>query len=195
MTQGDITKEISGFALIAAGSNAPSIWGSPADTVRHGITMVAETLEVSPGISRFYQTSAYPPGSGPDFVNAAFVIRTSLSPRGVLDLLHAVEAAALRKRDVRWGPRTLDLDLIGFDDAVLPDATTVQSWMALSEDRQRMAAPSDLILPHPRLQDRAFVLVPLADVASEWRHPVLGQTVQELCDALPEAEKGAVLPL
>lgn len=195
MTQADKRKETSSFGLIAAGSNAPSIWGTPAETVRHGIALVAEALEVSPIISGLYETPAYPPGSGPDFVNAAFVIRTSLSPRGVLDLLHAVEAAAVRKRSVRWGPRTLDLDLIGVDDAILPDSATVRRWMALPSDRQRLDAPSELILPHPRVQDRAFVLVPLADVAPEWRHPVLGRTVQELCDALPESEKKAVLPL
>ncbi len=195
MTQDDSTRQTSGFALIAAGSNAPSVWGSPADTVRQGIALVAEALEVSPRISRFYQTPAFPPGSGPDFVNAAFVIRTVLPPHGVLKLLQAVEGAAVRERDVRWGPRTLDLDLIGFDDSVLPDAATVRKWMALPPDRQRLDAPRDLILPHPRVQDRSFVLVPLADIAPEWRHPVLDRTVQELCNALPESEKKAVLPL
>ena len=65
----------------------------------------------------------------------------------------------------------------------------------LSEQDQRQHAPNQLILPHPRLQDRAFVLVPLADVAPDWRHPVLGHTVAEMVADLPDDEVAAVTPL
>lgn len=84
--------------------------------------------------------------------------------------------------------RTLDLDLIACGDSVLPDPETYDQWRSLSADRQRQAAPTELVLPHPRLQDRAFVLVPLRDIAAQWRHPVLGLTVTEMYNSLaPEA--------
>lgn len=91
--------------------------------------------------------------------------------------------------------RTLDLDLIALGDAVLPDAATQAQWRGLDPEAQRRLAPDRLILPHPRLQDRSFVLVPLADVAPDWRHPVLGLTVREMLAARPVAERSEVVPL
>ena len=92
-------------------------------------------------------------------------------PEAVLARLHATEDAFARRRRARWGPRTLDLDLIAMGDTVLPDAATQARWRALDAAAQRSLAPDRLILPHPRMQERAFVLVPLADVAPGWRHP------------------------
>jgi 2-amino-4-hydroxy-6-hydroxymethyldihydropteridine diphosphokinase len=91
--------------------------------------------------------------------------------------------------------RTLDLDLLAVGDLVLPDATTYAEWRALPADLQRLRAPDDLILPHPRMQDRAFVLVPLADVAPDWVHPVLGLSVAEMRDGLPADDLAGVVPL
>ena len=67
--------------------------------------------------------------------------------------------------------------------------------MALDPARQRVEAPDRLILPHPRLQDRAFVLIPLADICPGWRHPVTGASVSDMIAALPEADKEAIWPL
>jgi 2-amino-4-hydroxy-6-hydroxymethyldihydropteridine diphosphokinase len=102
--------------------------------------------------------------------------------------LHEIEAKHGRERLQRWGMRTLDLDLVACGDSILPDLATFEHWCTLSPDLQRQAAPTDLVLPHPRVQDRAFVLVPLRDIAAEWTHPVLKKTVIEMCNALaPEA--------
>lgn len=100
-----------------------------------------------------------------------------------------------RTRDTRWGMRTLDLDLIAIGDAVLPDEKTQDHWRFLPPDTQRIAAPDRLILPHPRMQDRAFVLVPLADVAPDWCHPRLNLTVAQMLAALPAQDRDEVVPL
>jgi 2-amino-4-hydroxy-6-hydroxymethyldihydropteridine diphosphokinase len=112
-----------------------------------------------------------------------------------MDLLHEVEAHFGRTRERRWGGRTLDIDLIAMADLVLPDLAGWTRWHNLPAARQAKEAPQTLILPHPRLQDRAFVLVPLMDVAPDWRHPVTGQTVAQMVQSLPQAEIDAIRPL
>jgi len=78
---------------------------------------------------------------------------------------------------------------------VLPDPAGFRHWLDLPPEAQSREAPDRLILPHPRMQDRAFVLVPLADVAPDWRHPVLGRTVTQMRDALPAGLLAEVVPL
>lgn len=146
-------------------------------------------------MSRLFATPCFPPGAGPDYVNAAAVIATSLDPPTLLGHLNAIEDRFGRQRVQRWGQRTLDLDLLAYEDLVLPDAATHDHWRNLPPDAQVRQAPDTLILPHPRLQDRAFVLVPLAEIAPDWRHPRLGITVLEMLNRLEMAEIAAVTPL
>ena len=100
-----------------------------------------------------------------------------------------------RKRVVRWGARTLDLDLIGMGATVLPDAKTHQYWREMPLEMQKTVTPDELILPHPRLAERAFVLVPMMDVASDWCHPVTGLTIRAMHDALSDAQRLEVVAL
>jgi 2-amino-4-hydroxy-6-hydroxymethyldihydropteridine diphosphokinase len=146
-------------------------------------------------VSRYFMTPCFPLGAGPDYINAAAILSTTLSPVGLLAVLHQTEADLGRQRVQRWGNRTLDLDLLAFGNTVSPDAKGYRAWHDLAPEQQRLRAPDELILPHPRLQERAFVLVPLMDIAADWHHPVLGLTVRQMTDALPPEEVAAVVPL
>jgi len=188
-----------GFAqketLVALGGNVASHHGAPAETLRAALEEIGRRIGPVTGKSRLWRTPAFPPGSGPDYANAACRVLSALPPDAILAALHGIEAAFGRERAVRWGARTLDLDLIAVGDAVLPDAATQTAWRDLLPQDQARAAPAGLILPHPRMQDRAFVLVPLAEVAPDWRHPLTGRTVQAMRDALPPADLAAVTPI
>ncbi|APG45777.1 2-amino-4-hydroxy-6-hydroxymethyldihydropteridine diphosphokinase [Phaeobacter porticola] len=182
-------------ALIALGGNLPIGEQSVTHTLIAAIQQLSESDICLRAVSRFYQTPCFPVGAGPDYVNAAIRIHTDLSPRSLLDLLHEIEADFARQRAQRWGMRTLDLDLLAYDDLICPDVATFARWKDLPLDQQMKEAPGQLLLPHPRLQDRGFVLVPLRDVAPDWRHPILAKMVQDLCDALPKSDLNEISPL
>jgi 2-amino-4-hydroxy-6-hydroxymethyldihydropteridine diphosphokinase len=181
------------LALVALGSNLAIGDASPAATVAAAIAGVG-ALGREVARSRLWRSPAWPPG-GPEYVNAAMSLKTELEPEEMLAALHGIEARFGRERAARWGARTLDLDLLAWGDAVRPDAATQGAWAALPPDRQGREAPECLILPHPRMQDRGFVLAPLAEVAPRWRHPLIGRTVQEMLDTLPPAALEGMAPL
>lgn len=187
--------------LVALGANLPRDLGSgrrsPAETLRQALAdLVAAGLSLAQ-CSRFYATPCFPAGAGPDYVNAAasFHNPQGLTPDQVLALLHRVEAAHGRARSTRWAGRVLDLDLLAMGQAVLPDRETFEMWRSLPPAQQAQTAPDRLILPHPRLTDRAFVLVPLAEIAPDWCHPATGRSVAEMRDALPAADLAEVQAL
>ncbi|MEO0370370.1 MAG: 2-amino-4-hydroxy-6-hydroxymethyldihydropteridine diphosphokinase [Pseudomonadota bacterium] len=170
--------------LIALGANLPSHAGSPEQSLAEALNRFSENGFEEVNASRFFRTPCFPPGAGPDYVNAAVTAHAEGTAASILERLHSIEAEFGRQREQRWGQRSLDLDLIGMGEAVLPDVETYMRWRDLPPEAQRQEAPGQLILPHPRLQDRAFVLVPLMDVAPDWLHPVLGLTVREMVEAL-----------
>lgn len=121
-----------------------------------------------PRASRLYRSPAWPDAADPPFINAVAVLKTRLSPEALLAGFHGLEAAFGRRRKERNAPRTLDLDLIDYDGRICS-----------AHDA------SGLILPHPGVASRDFVLAPLAEVAPAWRHPETGKTAVELLNALP----------
>lgn len=184
-------------ALIALGGNMTTQGVPVAETLRQAARLVQARTAGQITLSRLYRTPAFPTGSGPDYTNAAMTLTLpkTLSAADLLTILHSVEAQFGRARTTRWAGRMLDLDLLALDQAVLPDAETQSHWRDLAADLQAKMAPDRLLLPHPRLQDRAFVLVPLADVAPDWRHPLLGLTVREMLALRPLAEVNSVILL
>lgn len=186
-------------ALIAAGSNQYLGNNSPTSTLDR--TLIAIKMLPEPirgairGVSAYYETPCFPPGAGPDFVNAAFVWDCDLDAGGILEVLHQLERDAGRTREKRWGQRTLDLDLIAVNQTVLPDPQTQAHWMDQPLEVQMRDAPDTLILPHPRMHERGFVLAPLADVAPDWVHPVLNRSVRQMLDDLPPEALAGVKPL
>jgi 2-amino-4-hydroxy-6-hydroxymethyldihydropteridine diphosphokinase len=181
--------------IIAMGSNQKSAMGSPKVTLRQAAESLTSRGGVIRKLSTFYQTPCFPAGAGPDYVNAALLLDADWTPAEAMGHLHAIELEFGRERVQRWGQRTLDLDLIAFDDVVSPDLETYEVWRDLAPDVQKMRAPTDLILPHPRVQDRAFVLVPMLDVAGDWVHPVSGLSVQRMLDSISNSEISQVIPL
>ncbi len=181
-----MSSNVSELHLLAFGANS-------ARSMAANVRSIARVSGFLPGRavrwSRFYRTPAWPPGSGPDFVNAVLLLWSPLPPARLLERLHAIETRAGRVRGARWGARVLDIDLLASGGRVRPDPATQRDWMRLCPERQAREAPAELVLPHARLQDRAFVLVPLAEVARGWRHPVTGRRVAEMLARLGAADR------
>ncbi|WP_420863918.1 2-amino-4-hydroxy-6-hydroxymethyldihydropteridine diphosphokinase [Algirhabdus cladophorae] len=179
-------------AFIALGSNLGVDDQDSVQTVVSAMAVLGNVLGETLVKSPIYRTPCFPAGRGPDFANAVVACQTNLSAADMLAGLHRIEADFGRTRAARWDARSLDLDLLALGAQVQPNRTEFEHWHDLSLEAQQARVPADLILPHPRLQDRAFVLVPFAQVAPEWHHPVLGVTVAQMLAALPVDEIAAV---
>lgn len=146
---------------LSAGSNM----GDREAYLEMGIGALGEHEEIRVGkISSFLGTAPYGGVEQEDFVNAALEIETLLSPPELLKELHRIEGLANRQRTVRWGPRTLDIDIVFYDDEIY--------------------RTEDLQIPHADMQNRFFVLKPLSEIAPDYRHPVFGKTVTGLLSEL-----------
>jgi len=192
-----VSQDCANLALLAFGANLPYGEQPPETTiVRTFKALAVHGLPVFRA-SRLYRTPCFPLGAGPDYINAAasVTLRQGMTAPEVLAILHRIEADFGRARIGRWAGRTLDIDLLAVGDSVLPDRATQTQWRELAFRDQLRLAPDQLILPHPRLQDRAFVLVPLADVAPDWLHPVLGLTVAQMLALRPAEEIATVTAL
>jgi 2-amino-4-hydroxy-6-hydroxymethyldihydropteridine diphosphokinase len=152
------------LSAIALGSNL----GDSRKTLEATLALLHQT----PGVqvqtrSHLYKTKAVGPPQ-PDFLNACAILSVTLTPQVLMTTLLEVEATFGRVRRERWGPRTLDLDLLLFDDLILNTPT--------------------LQIPHPRMAERAFVLVPLAEIAPNWIEPISKKTIATLLQSVDCSE-------
>ena len=161
------------------GSNLPMAGGgSPLESCERALLALSQEPVDIQARSRWYRSAPVPESDQPDFVNGVVRIETPLSPQALLAALHAVEDRLGRIRRMRNEARVVDLDLIAY------------GRLCRGPDPSR----GGLVLPHPRLEQRAFVLLPLGDIASGWRHPRSGSALSDLVAALPPGQRCTVLP-
>ena len=160
-----------GTIFIGTGANLPHpIHGSPRRTLEAALDELGRRSVSVLRVSPWYRTAPVPVSDQPWYVNAVAEVDTVLPADRLLAVLHAVELDFGRVRTAPNAPRAIDLDLLDFRGEIAPGGA------------------GRAILPHPRLQDRAFVLRPLADLAPGWRHPSTGLSIQALLAALPAGQ-------
>jgi len=148
-------------ALIALGANL----GKPVEAFSQALIRLSDEGLIPVIVSGVWQSPAWPAGSSaPDYRNAVVKVSTSHAPESILNILLGIEAEFGRERTVRNAPRTLDLDLITYG--------------------QQLIHSPNLSVPHPRLQDRAFVLLPLSQVMPTFQHPLTGQSIDDMLGRL-----------
>lgn len=154
--------------IIGIGGNLDSRFGGPRESCAAALVALAAHGLRPLRQSRFWRSAPVPISDQPWFVNAVAAVDCDLPPHGLLAVLADIEESFGRRRSVANAARTLDLDLLDY-----------RGWL-LETDR--------LTLPHPRLHDRAFVLLPLADIAPDWRHPRSHTRLPDLIARLPPGQ-------
>jgi len=157
----------SNCVFLGLGANIPGRWGTPQQTLLRALTALAERGLAPLARSRFYVTKPVGGGRQPDFLNAVIRAPAGLAPLALLRLAKSLERQAGRRPGRRAGPRPLDIDILDYGGRRLGRGGAKRQL-------------GGLILPHPELARRAFVLVPLAEIAPHWRHPVLGASATVL---------------
>jgi 2-amino-4-hydroxy-6-hydroxymethyldihydropteridine diphosphokinase len=153
--------------ILGLGANIAGAWGSPKDTLFRALDALRQQGLVPLCHSDIFRTKPVGGGRQPDYFNAVVLTEARLAPAALLRLLKGLERRAGRRPGRPLGPRPLDIDILDYGGRRL-------GWPGRERGRAR------LVLPHPEAHRRAFVLVPLAQVAPQWRHPVLGASARIL---------------
>ncbi len=160
--------------IVALGANLPGSHGAPEQALQAALKAMESYGITIEAASRTWLTEPVPVSSSPWYRNAVAVVSTSLPPRQLLDVMRQIEQNFGRDHDAeRNSPRVLDLDLIAYHDEIINDP--------------------ELTVPHPRMDTRAFVLLPLQEIAPHWRHPRLETSLAELIKQIPPGQKAGLL--
>jgi len=158
--------------LIGLGSNVDGPWGTPRETVMRALRELDGNGTRLVHASRLVETTPFGKVNQPTFVNAAAEIATAMPPETLMAHLHDIERRAGRRRRLRWGPRTLDLDLL---------------------DYHGLVRRGRLKLPHPGIPERDFWLTPLMEIVPHWRHPVSRLSAQAMRRRLSGFSRGGIV--
>ncbi len=181
--------------MISYGANISGPFGEPVKTLEFALKeLKIRNLSIIKE-SKLYSSLAFPYSSEPRYLNGCFEIEVHCSAHAVLGHLKEVEVKMGRRENSRWGSRACDLDLLSFANTVCPSNELFDHWYKMPLKQQIVEKPHQLLLPHPRLQDRAFVLKPLMDFAEDWIHPILNLSVKEMFASLPKEDRDSVLPI
>jgi 2-amino-4-hydroxy-6-hydroxymethyldihydropteridine diphosphokinase len=161
-------------AYVALGANLPGRHGPPAVAIEAALAQIDRDVGPVVARSRLYRSLAWPDPNDPDYVNAVAAVETREAAAAFLARLHTIEADFGRIRGAVNAARPLDLDIVDFGGRV-----------------SGVGAPP--LLPHPRMAERPFVLLPLQEIAPGWRHPVTGRTIGDLVAALPRPLSASLL--
>ncbi|HWB45101.1 MAG TPA: 2-amino-4-hydroxy-6-hydroxymethyldihydropteridine diphosphokinase [Hyphomicrobiaceae bacterium] len=174
VTSGKVTE--TGTLLLGLGANIAGPWGTPRETICRALAEIEGLGLVIFRVSHIFRTLPVGPQHQPSFLNAVVLAAGHMAPAALLRGLKTIERRAGRQPGARWGPRVLDIDVLGYGGRRL-------GWPG------RGPRPGRLVLPHPELHKRAFVLVPLMEVAPHWVHPALGVGARRLLQRLSNAQR------
>ncbi len=166
--------------LIGLGSNMTGPWGAPRDCVGRALQVLDERPFKLVKASTLIETTPFGKQDQPAYINAVARIKTRLPALVLLQALRNMERSAGRQRRERWGERTLDLDILDYNGVVL-------------EEGVEQTVDAELVLPHPAISEREFVLVPIIEIAPRWKHPVSGMTARKMLAALHTDKGGKVI--
>ena len=175
--------------VVVLGSNLSSKFGNSTETLKKCVDEIRSNPCIESLLeSNWYISSSFLNKREPRYVNVGIRFSTKLKPIKLLNFTSGLENKYGRKRQERWGSRTCDIDILLCDQLILPSKQYFKKWLNLNFSDQIRLVPDELILPHPRLQDRTFFLKPLNDLQPEWIHPFLKVKAKEMLDSLPPYE-------
>ncbi len=175
--------------IIVLGSNLSSEFGNSAETLKKCVAELRSLQAIQSLLeSKWYISSSFFDEREPRYVNVGVRFSTNLKPEDLLSFTSDLEIKYGRKRQRRWEPRTCDIDILLCDELILPTKLDFEKWLKLDFSEQIQLSPNELILPHPRLQERTFFLKPLNDLQPDWTHPFLEMKAKEMLDSLPPNE-------
>ncbi len=172
--------------IVVLGSNLPSEFGNSAETLKKCVDEIKHNAGIESLMeSNWYISSSFLDKREPKYINVGVRFSTDLNPRELIKFTSGLENKYGRKRNKRWESRTCDIDILLCDQQILPSRDHFVKWLKLDFSDQIKLVPNELIIPHPRLQERTFFLKPLNDLLPHWIHPFLKLKAKEMLDSLP----------